>query len=228
MAKVTLGPTIAAASGSIGGTVYSRNRYGTYIRTRAIPVNPNTSHQQKIRGILAARSQEWRDLDDDTRNQWVTWAAINPFTDVLGNSQVLQPNAAFVRLNMLLTHVGDEVIESPPVGAAPDALTSFSFVASKTLESCVLTYEPTPLDGDDHLVIYAAVVNSAGVKYVENLYKMVEISAVATPSGISPIVAIENRFGDLIVGQTVHIRLRVLDSLTGLISPPITASDVVV
>jgi hypothetical protein len=36
MAKVLLGPTIAEARGQIGGTVYSRNRYGAYIRHRAV------------------------------------------------------------------------------------------------------------------------------------------------------------------------------------------------
>ncbi|KKL73251.1 hypothetical protein LCGC14_2076760, partial [marine sediment metagenome] len=64
MAIITPGPTVAAISGSIGGTVYSRNRGGAYIRNRAIPVDPNTSFQINVRAILAAQSQNWADLTD--------------------------------------------------------------------------------------------------------------------------------------------------------------------
>lgn len=228
MAKIEFGPIVSAASGSIGGTTFSRNRYGSYVRNKAIPVNPNTSYQQEVRAIMSARSQEWRGLSDDQRNQWKTWAQINPFTDVQGNSQVLQANAAYVRLNALLTQSGEPAISAPPTADAPDALTDLSFVPSQTLGTCVVTFAPTPLDADDKLVVLAAVVNSPGVAYVENLYKLTEFSAKAQATGIDAIADIEDRFGTLIIGQVVHLRCFVLDAVTGLISPPMTESEVVV
>jgi hypothetical protein len=210
MAKVILGSTIAAASGSIGGTVHSRNRYGTYIRNRAIPVNPNTIYQQEIRAILAARSQEWRGLN------------------VLGMSQVLQPNAAYVRLNMLTSLAGDSIISVPPITDAPDALTSLSIDADILGPKCELTFAATPLDTDDRLCVYAAVLNSIGVTYVENLYKLVVISDKAQATAFDVIADVQERFGTLIEGQAIHIRCCVLDSLTGLVSPCTTDSSIVV
>jgi len=228
MAKIEYGPMVSAASGSIAGTTFSRNRYGSYCRTKAIPVNPDTEYQQAVRTVLAELSQSWRGLTDPQRIMWRTWAQNNPFTDVLGNSQILQPNSAYVHLNALLVQAGDSVVASPPVADAPDALLTLSFVPSATLGSCLVTFTATPLADDDRMLIRAAVVNSAGITYVKNLYKLISITDKALATGVDIVTDLEERFGTMVIGQVVHVSLAVLDSATGLTSPPLTNSQVVV
>jgi len=228
MAKIEYGPIAAQVSGSMGGTTFSRNRYGTYFRSKAIPVNPNTAYQQLVRANLAARSQEWRGLTQDQRMAWNTWAQSNPFIDRLGNSQVLQPNAAYVRLNALLAMSGNSVITDPPVGDAPLALATMSFAPNATAGTCVVTFTATPLGATEQLIINVAVCNSSGITYVKNLYKLTEFGAAETASLIDIIDGIEERFGTLLVGQSVHLSCQVLDNATGLVSAPVTDSALAV
>jgi len=228
MAKIEYGPIAAQVSGSMGGTTFSRNRYGTYFRNKAIPVNPNTPYQQAVRANLAARSQEWRGLQDEERRAWATWSQSNPFIDRLGNSQVLQPNAAYVRLNALLAMSGNSVITDPPVGDAPLALATLSFAPDATAGTCVVTFTPTPLGATEHLIVNVAVCNSTGISYVKNLYKLTEFGAAATASLIDIIDGIEERFGTLLVGQSVHLSCQVLDNATGLVSAPVNEDAVAV
>lgn len=75
MAVFTPGGGVAAISGSIGGTVFSRNRGGAYMRLRAIPVNPNTVFQQEVRSLMATLTSRWLDtLTEDQRAAWDTYA----------------------------------------------------------------------------------------------------------------------------------------------------------
>jgi len=58
-------------SGSIGSTVYSRNRFGQYIRARAIPVNPNTTRQATIRAYMSYLTEYWQSsLTQAQRDAW--------------------------------------------------------------------------------------------------------------------------------------------------------------
>jgi hypothetical protein len=85
--KVKLGSVVASASGSVGGCVYSHNRYGPYIRQRVIPTNPSSPSQASIRTIFANLATAWNvDLDAGERTAWEEFAANVPKTDPLGNT----------------------------------------------------------------------------------------------------------------------------------------------
>ena len=86
MAKIMFGGGVSNASGKIGGTVYSRNKGGSYFRNWVYPNNPQTSKQQTQRNLLAAKSAAWRLLTTGERDAWDTWADENPILDRLGNS----------------------------------------------------------------------------------------------------------------------------------------------
>lgn len=54
MALVQFGGGILDARGSIGGQVFSKNRFGNYMRARITPVNPNSARQAVVRAIVQA------------------------------------------------------------------------------------------------------------------------------------------------------------------------------
>ncbi len=220
MAKILPGPMAAAISGSSGGTVFSRNRYGAYTRSRVIPVNPNTASQQAARADLAAQSTAWGALTAAQQASWATWAANNPIVDRLGQTQVLQGNAAFIQLNARLARSGDATLTAPPVAAAPDALETLTLNGDIGLGSFDITFTPTPLAAGLKLWASAAVVDSAGINYVSNLLRQVTISAAAQASPLDNQTDIEAVFGALAVGQVVHQFVSVFDSATGLLSTP--------
>ena len=218
MAKIKLGPVVAQASGSVAGTVFSRNRGGTYMRTRAIPTDPNTVDQQNVRAILATQSQGWADRTAAERAAWENWATQNPVTDVLGAAIVLSGHQAYVRLNSRLDFLDQTLLTAPPIINAPLALDTVVQDGDIGLGDVNLTFTATPLAAGVVLWIQAAVVNSPGITYIRNLLRFVGSSAAAQASPFDDQTLIEAKFGTLIVGQTLHARVSTFDVATGLLS----------
>ena len=226
--KFTSGPTIGAASGSIGGTTYSRNRYGQYTRVRAIPTRSTTIYAQAAKAILAAQSQAWAARTDAERAAWTAWAQTHPVTDSLGQSQVLTGHAAYVQINSRIDFASGTLLVLPPVADAPDALQSLAGTFDIGAGSFEVTWTPTPLAATVSLWTQAAVVSSSGVNYVRNLLKQIDVAAAATASGLDLQTELELRFGTLQVGQSVHFWCSTYDNATGLISSPLTVRGIVV
>lgn len=57
--KIKYGAGIVDGSGKLNGWVASKNRGGSYMRTKVTPLNPSTSAQQNARGILGSLSTQW-------------------------------------------------------------------------------------------------------------------------------------------------------------------------
>ncbi len=227
MAIFTAGPVVATISGSIGGTTFSRNRGGSYMRNRAIPLNPNTSFQINVRSILASQSQAWADQTDAVRAAWENWAVQNPVINALGRSIILSGAQAFIQLRARLALAGDTVITNPPIVNAPDGLLTIVQTPNIGAGAFDVTFTATPLAATASLWMTAAVVNSAGISYVRNLLRFIGQSADAQVSPFDNQALIEARFGALIVGQTLHVRIATFDSATGLLSVPLEDSAVV-
>lgn len=216
MAKFLPGPVIAAASGSIGGTVFSHNKGGMYMRNRSIPTISTTEDALNAKARLSNRAQAWGGLTAAQRLAWEEWAAQNPIIDTLGQSRILSGIAAYVQLNTIIEMSGESVIASPPITAPPSPLTSLSATTDIGAGTFQLTFTPTPLAADDMLVSWVAVLNSPGINYVQNYLRLVDFSAKAQATGLDIQTEIEARLGALVVGQIVHFHCQVLDSATGL------------
>jgi hypothetical protein len=99
-------------------------------------------------------------------------------------------------------------------------LTGLTLTADIGAGAVQVAFTATPLGADDRLVVWAAVVDSAGITYVKNRYKLVGFSTKAKESPYDIESEITGRFGSLQVGQVVHVLAMVHDSTTGLWSPP--------
>jgi hypothetical protein len=100
MAIVILGGGVAAASGSVGGVVYSRNKAGAYIRNRSIPINPGSARQQTVRFAVSQLSTRWVEtLTAAQRAAWETYAENVQLPNPLGQSRNVGGLAMYVRSN---------------------------------------------------------------------------------------------------------------------------------
>jgi len=123
-------PVISAASGSIAGITYSRNRGGNYQRARAVPTNPNTPRQQGVREALGSLSNSWNNtLTGAQRDAWNLYAANTPVIDPLGQSIKLSGFNMFVRTNTVTALAGLPLLAGAPstfnLGSTP-AINTFS------------------------------------------------------------------------------------------------------
>ena len=108
-------PIVAGASGSIGGAVYSRNRFGQYIRTRAVPVNPSTSFQQVVRNALTQLVTRWTEtLTQAQRDAWDVYGVNVPVVNKVGNSVNLTGQNWYIGNNTPRLQAGMIIVDAAP------------------------------------------------------------------------------------------------------------------
>lgn len=107
MAIITTGSGVASISGSIGGTTFSRNRGGAYMRTRAVPTNPNTAQQQAVRSLVAQLAALWTNvLTAAQRTSWETYAENVLLPNALGQQINIGAVAHYIRSNVTRLQAG--------------------------------------------------------------------------------------------------------------------------
>jgi len=227
MALFTPGPLAGQVSGRVGSSVFSHNRGGTYIRNGTIPKKVLSPAAIAAKARLTTLSRQWQAIAADDRMAWTTWAATNPITNRLGGKTVLAPHMAYMQLNARLNLGGFAEISLPPITPAPAPLTSLSLACAAGAGTAVLTTAPTPVGATLALWVEAAVVDLPSQTYLENIWKTIEVSSINQATGMDVAATLENRFGSMMEGQIVHVRVSVIDSLTGLLSGPLYAQDAV-
>lgn len=226
MAKVRPGGLLGQLSGKVGSTVYSHNRYGSYIRALVKPVVSQTVYALAQKGHFAEASQLWRTLTEEQQIAWREWAQSNQITDRVGVKQSLDGHAAFVMLNARILSASGTPIDIPPVSAAPEAVTAtFTYDIGAGDFEGTIGADP----GAGNLFVYwAAVVSSEGINYAKNRLKLIDRVTYVNPGTFDMTAGIEARFGTLQEGQKVIIQYAVYDASTGLYSGFNTDSGVIV
>lgn len=209
-------------SGSIAGQTSSRNRFGQYRRTRAIPVNPNSTAQGVARARLAQNSSAWRGLTAAQRAGWSDLGLSMIRTDSLGQQINLTGLQAYCSVNNERLAAGDAVISDAPALGTPDALTSATITL--TAASFSIAYTPTPLGTGQRLFVFVSPQRSAGRAF-ESDYRLLAVSAAAAASPHNALAAYTAKFGVPIVGNRIFLGLQVYDG--GFLSGPLYTSAVV-
>jgi len=203
-----------AASGSIGGKVASRNRYGNYQRTRAIPTNPNTARQQAARATFQDMASRWSlTLTDAQRTAWNLYGSSVAMTGPLGQTIYLTGFAHYIRSN-----AARQAISMPVVDAGPTTFTiaesdgSFSCAISEATQIITVTFDDTMVwcDEDDAAMsVYMTSPQSPSRNYLDiklRLADSIDGDAVTPPSSpdatiTAPYVVTE--------GQKVIVKARI-------------------
>lgn len=111
--KLKFSALLSDARGILNGSYASRDRYGSVLRNRVIPRNPQSQKQQMIRNIFSYVARRWRTISQHCRDEWTVYARTKPYTDVFGNRKFLQPNALFIQYNMNIMLYGFPFLECP-------------------------------------------------------------------------------------------------------------------
>jgi hypothetical protein len=115
MAKIQLGVAVSNISGSIEGTTFARNRGGSYIRNKTVPVQPNSLNVQRSRAIVSNLSALWaQTLTSTEREQWDIYASQVLLQDGLGNRRNVGGLGMFIRGNSQLIIAGQLPTVSAP------------------------------------------------------------------------------------------------------------------
>lgn len=209
-------------SGSIAGQTASHNRFGQYVRTRAIPVNPNTTAQGVVRARLALNSSAWRALTAAQRAAWADLALSMVRTDSLGQTINLTGQQAYVSVNNERLAAGDAVLSDAPALGTPSALATATITLTAAAFS--IAYTATPLPTGARLFTFVSPQRSAGRGF-ESDFRLLAVSAAAAASPANVYAAYVAKFGVPVVGNRIFLQLQVY--LGGFLSGPLNTSAVV-
>jgi UPF0716 family protein affecting phage T7 exclusion len=209
-------------SGSKEGITASRNRFGQYIRTRAIPVNPASFAQGAVRARMAGNSAAYRLLTSAQRAGWSDLGLMMIRSDSLGQSYALQGNQAYASINNNNLAAGAAVVADAPAMATPVALATVTITLSAAAFS--IAYTATPLPALTYLMVFASPQRSAGRNF-EGDFRLIKVGAAA---GASPLVVLTEytaKFGIPVTGNKVFLSLVTMTK--GFQSGPYITSAVV-
>jgi len=158
-ASVKYGGGIVQMSGSLAGNIFARNRYGNYVRSKTMPVNPNTALQQAVRSAIGTLTGRWANtLTAVQRTAWELYGSSVAMKNRLGEVVFLSGLNHYIRSNAILLVNGFTVLDAGPTTfALPAQDGTLSVTISEATQLITVTFDDTmdwALTDDEYLHIY--------------------------------------------------------------------------
>jgi len=230
MALIKLGGGIADIRGSIGGTVFSRNRYGAIARNRTIPVDPGSAAQMTVRALMGqARAAYFDVITAVQRAAWDVYAANVPMTNRLGETMNLTGYNMYCRTNIAALNAGMNRID--------DAPTDFSLAGQdgSVVATVTAAFNELSLAFDNAmdwanevggaLLVFESKPQNPGVNYFKgpwNFLGKIDGDSVTAPTDPQTFTSQHS----LAVGQKMFYQLRIVRA-DGRVSEPFRVFDTV-
>lgn len=223
MALIKLGGGVSDIRGSIGGTVFSKNRYGSYTRNRTIPVNPGSAAQTKIRACSGQIRDAWfNTLTTAQRAAWAVYANNVQVQNRLGETITLTGWNMFARTNLaMLYNDYDIVADAPTEFSLAEQDSTLAITVSEASQEISVAFDDTMTWCDEDgaaLIIYASRPQNPTVNYFKGPYLVAgkiegdSVTPPTTPTTISvPFAVVE--------GQKVFAQARIVRA-DGRLSEP--------
>lgn len=229
MAKIKYSALVSDMRNKLNGSVLSKNRYGSYVRNKVTPVNPQTSFQLNQRANLATLSSGWRGLTQAQRDSWSAAAKDTPFTDIFGDIKHLTGQALYVGRNLNLLKSGNSIISSPGVSVDVPVVTAGAVgleVTAGAVTSVKFTgIAPGSVPAGFKLVVYATPAYGPGISFVKNKYRY--LGTYAVTGGVLDITADWSaRFGGASIGDKASFKLALVSNTTGQLGLASSVEDV--
>ena len=224
--KVKWGQIISEGRGKLGGLVASRNRSGSYMRTKVSPSNPQSVAQTEVRNYLTSVSQAWRGLTSAQRLAWNNAVASFKSTNIFGDGVTPSGFNLYSRLNQNLKLIGASVITTPPLPANVPAFTSCTITPDFTTGDFEVAFAPA-IGATENVLVYATPGVSAGKSFVKSEYRLIEILDTADVTPYDITTSYTAAFGALpAVGTKAFVKMRQVVIASGLSSSFISASEI--
>lgn len=216
--KIKYSALVSDARGKLNGSVASKNRYGSYLRNKITPVNPQSTAQMEARQRFGALSSMWKSLTQSQRNSWLSGVKAFPFTDIFGDIKHLSGNSLFVKLNSNLIKIGSLPILSAPEATGVSTLPDFEISATATggtLSALSLDFDQYANPLDAKIVVYATPPQGAGKNFVKSEYRFIG-SADTDDNSVDIFGMYTDRFGaSAPANQKIFVRIALVNTTTG-------------
>lgn len=208
MALVRLGAMVADVRGSIGGTVFSRNRGGAYVRNRTTPLNPQSVRQVEVRSTLADLAQRWAtQLTQAQRDAWDLYAENVLLPNSLGDPRKVSGLNMYVRSNSLLADTESTMVDDGPTTftLGPTIVPSLSLDATDNEVTITDLGSYDLADGAVNMLIQQGTPKNGGVQFFKSPFRRVG-SANAVETTAEPPYGPFSLAFPVVAGQAVWMR----------------------
>jgi len=225
--KTKWGALIIDGRGKVGGHVASKNRGGSYLRTKVTPVNAQNASQNEVRNRFSGLSQAWRGLTAEQRSAWIAAVGDYSRTDIFGDSHNPTGFNLYQRLNNNLLTIGQAALTTPPLPGSVEAVTAVSVTISEGGATMSLVMgAAVPANTD--VKVFATPPMSAGKSFVKSEYRLITILAPLAATPVALKVPYEAKFGSVgLAGQKVFIKLVAVNETTGQEGTPSSVEGIV-
>jgi hypothetical protein len=154
-------PLIGAdMTGRLGAVIASKNRYGTYFREGAIPVNPQSSRQNTVRSAFQFLANRWSaTLTPAERAGWTNYATAVPVMGKNGKSQFITGFSMFLRCNTAIFLASGSIYNpGPAVMSLPEADPTMIVTISAATQNMSVAFNnalPWANEANGHLLVHA-------------------------------------------------------------------------
>jgi hypothetical protein len=192
-------------AGKRGLTVSQKGRNGLVSRTLAIPANPQTDAQLRVRSFLTMVAAKWATLTQAERDAWTAEASEHRSKARVGQSGTLSGSQLYTKINCSLLIVGNDVVSVPPAAPVFDLLPVTGLVISNA--NNVITLKLTSTDAPpEGTMLWGSKAVSQGQNVGRNPRYL---GTLGTPNnGAIDITApYTTRYGAPGVGKKVFVRV---------------------
>lgn len=213
MALVKFGAGIVGMAGSIAGTTFARNRYGSYARARTKPTNYQSPLRSKIRSIMGQARDIWYDvLDDAGRAAWETYAANVPMKNRLGETQTFTGYNMFVRtVTAMMYHDLDPITAAPglfSLAEQDDTLTVQGLADTQEISVGYNLDLPWAAEDGAYMLVYQGIAKDVTCNYFKGPWRKVGV-IMADPGKMVTPVEFDAAY-PIAVGQKIFAQARIV------------------
>jgi hypothetical protein len=225
--KAKFGAIVVDGRGKLGGHVASKNRAGSYFRTKVTPVNPKSTAQVLARARLITPAIAWSGLTAAQRLAWNVAVPLWQRTDIFGDLKAPSGFNLYVKLNNNLAQIGVAPISIPPLPAAIGNWTTFSFVAA-TAGTLIVTFAPTPVPAGFAVLMDGIAPVNQGRYNVAGRYRRFTFIAAAVATGVDLGAVYIAKFGSIgPIGKKIFLHARYINIATGQVGAQVEASWII-
>lgn len=203
MAKIKLGAFVTEISGKVGGTIFSRNRGGAYVKNRVVGSNPRTTAQSRVRSFFSSISQAWRNLTQSQRDAWEGLAEQQQTVDSLGDVRRLSGSSLHQQRNLNRLNIGESILTSPVASEdTPDS----EFTLEPVTPNQILLTMRANLAGNT-VQVFATAPVSPGISNLGSRFRKIGNFVPQELTGdVNVLNAYTARFGAPVIGQRIGLR----------------------
>ena len=213
--KAKFGAIIVDGRGKVGGHVLSKNKGGSYMRTKKSPANPKSAAQQTVRARLTSNAQGWRGLTAAQIANWNTAAKLWFKHNIFGDKR--NPNGfnLYVWLNNNLLNIGATLLTVPPLAQAVNLFTTFTITMTTGTPACSIVFSPS-IDAGSCVIIRATPGISKGKTYIKNQLRQIAVMTTANTTPFNALSAYTTKYGAVpAIGLTVFFTAQWVNKTSG-------------